>query len=72
MGDWPDMEYITGICKIGQGAACCRYLTVGPDGWCCEKTTSLKHILDTRALAGTMIARGDNCEGRPLAEAARS
>ena len=67
MNDWPDMEYIKGICKIGQGAACCRYLTMGSGGWCCEKTTSLKQVLDARAVAGTMVALGDNCEGRPAA-----
>ncbi len=64
MNEWPHMDYIRDVCKIGQGAACCRYLTMGADGWSCEKTSSLKALLDARVATGTINARGDNCEGR--------
>ncbi len=53
-------QYLRDICKIGQGRKCCRYLTVGPDGLCCEKLGSLKSHLDH---AIHMTARGDNCDG---------
>lgn len=52
--------YIKDTCKIGQGRECCRYLTMGPDGFCCEKLSSMKSHLDH---ATHMTARGDNCDG---------
>lgn len=57
-------EHRASVCKIGQRAACCRYLTMGPDGWDCEKQTSLRHVLDARV--AQMTAQGDNCEGVAL------
>lgn len=57
-------EHRTNVCRIGQRAACCRYLTVGPDGWGCEKQTSLRRVLDARV--AQMSAQGDNCEGVDL------
>ena len=51
------------VCKIGQGAACCRYLTVGAHGFECEKHSRLARILDARVLVGAMVSRGDNCKG---------
>lgn len=63
MKDFPDMEWIKGTCKIGQGANCCRYLTMSANGWCCEKNTDLRALLDRRVAEETITARGDNCEG---------
>jgi hypothetical protein len=58
-------EHLNQVCKIGQGATCCRYLTMAPHlGWSCEKHGVHKRTLDQRVALGTMIARGDNCEGR--------
>lgn len=57
------------VCKIGQGHDCCRYLTMGADGWNCEKHTGLGLIIDGRVSAGEMTARGDNCPGLPGDEA---
>ena len=51
MKPFPDNEYIDNICKIGQAAACCRYLTMGSDGWSCEKHGSLKNIIDKKVAA---------------------
>src|SRR5262245_18136903 len=51
------------VCRIGQGADCCRYLTMSPGGWSCQKLTGLKAELDRRVAAGTMVARGNNCPG---------
>jgi hypothetical protein len=55
---------IKNVCRIGQGNACCRYLTVSPSGWNCEKHSSLKALLDRRVEANTIVAQGDNCEGK--------
>lgn len=55
--------YRSETCRIGQGHACCRYLTIGAAGWGCEKITSLKRLLDIKVAAGEMTARGDNCDG---------
>ena len=50
------------VCKIGEGADCCKYLTAGADGFCCEKNTGLGRILDKRT---DMTAKSDNCSGAP-------
>lgn len=57
-------EVANTVCKMGQGADCCRYLSMGKDGWSCLKLTELKPYLDARVQSGTMNARSDNCEGR--------
>lgn len=57
-------EHIKNVCRIGQGIACCRYLTVGQNGWNCEKHTGLQFLLDERVRKKTITARGDNCEGK--------
>lgn len=62
--DPPTTEWARMVCKIGQGHACCRYLTMSPDGWSCEKHTQLALTLDAKVTAGKMIACGDNCIGR--------
>jgi len=54
-------NYLKNICKIGQGKACCRYLTCSADGFKCEKLGPLKGVLDSRVMY--MTAQGDNCEG---------
>ncbi len=58
-----DDEYRKNVCRMGQGHACCRYITVGPSGWGCEKNTSLRATIDQRVEGGHFTARGDNCEG---------
>lgn len=59
-----DDKHAKEVCKIGQGAECCRYLAMGSKGWSCEKFGSLSRMLDARVREGTMRAKGDNCEGR--------
>jgi hypothetical protein len=56
-------DWVKSVCKIGQGHACCRYLTMAPDGWDCEKHSDMGRYLDLRVEAETMVARGDNCPG---------
>lgn len=55
-------DYIKNTCKIGQGAACCRYLMVGTKGFECGKLSSLKPVIDARV--NKMNAKSDNCEGQ--------
>jgi hypothetical protein len=57
----PD-SMLRSTCKIGQGAECCRYLTVS-DQFYCEKHTQLAATIDARVAAGTYLSVGDNCEG---------
>lgn len=60
------MEYIKTVCKIGRGELCCRYLTVGKDGFRCAKHSPLKAVLDARV--SQMTAKADNCGGFPGAK----
>lgn len=60
----PDDEWTMQVCKRGQGEASCRYLSFSRKGWGCLKLTEEKAYLDGRVAAGTIGARGDNCEGR--------
>jgi len=59
-----DGAHVDAVCRPGAGALTCRYLAMGATGWSCEKHSSLAHALDERARLGTVVARGDNCEGR--------
>lgn len=56
--------YLDDVCRIGQGAACCRYLVVHPyNGFQCAKLTTLRSVIDARV--GRMAAQSDNCDGLP-------
>lgn len=60
---FPDDEHVEKVCKPDKGAATCRYLAMGADGWSCEKGTSNGQYIDERVTQGTMRAQGDNCGG---------
>lgn len=60
---YPEGDHVRTVCKIGLDAECCRYLTMAPTGWSCEKKSELAKLLDARAASGAMHARADNCEG---------
>lgn len=63
-------EHIEQVCKIGQGAACCKYPLMGMEGWCCGKLDPyLKRLID--AAAHRMKAKGDNCEGHDISDVTR-
>lgn len=59
----PDDAHVKEHCRPGQGDGTCRYLTMSPGGWSCEKHSSLAQYLDARVAAGTINAKGDNCDG---------
>lgn len=56
-------HHVTRVCQIGNGEACCRYLTAGGQGFECAKHTGLRATLDNRAAMGDMVAQSDNCNG---------
>ena len=56
------MSILGGVCNFGKGELCCKYLTVGVNGFGCVKLIpDLKTIIDNRT---DMTAKGDNCDGR--------
>jgi hypothetical protein len=57
-------EELKTLCRMGEGAACCRYLGADADGIECLKHSKLRRLIDGRVAAGTMVARGDNCFGK--------
>lgn len=59
-----DQDHVENVCKIGQGPATCRYLTMGRGGFSCEKHSELAMTIDAKVLNGQFTARGDNCAGR--------
>ncbi len=62
--DFPNQKHVQTVCKPGQGAATCRFLSMMPDGvYKCEKFASLGRYLNYRAESGDLTAQGDNCEG---------
>ena len=63
LSKFPSEEHAKGVCKPGDGDQTCRYLTMSPKGWGCEKASSLKRTLDERVVKNQMRARGDNCDG---------
>lgn len=59
-----EMDYIKSTCKIGQGAECCRYLTMGSKGFeCALLEESLRIIIDERVETGKMVSISKNCKG---------
>lgn len=54
-------ETLRNVCKIGQGANCCRYILFGPSGFKCCKLTKSKESIDSNI--NNMTAKGDNCKG---------
>lgn len=56
-------DFVNETCKPGS-AECCRYLTMGRDGWACQKLTGVGLYIDKRVEAGTMKAKSDNCPGQ--------
>jgi len=59
----PDTKHAKEVCKVGQGAETCRYLTMTSFGWSCEKGSSMSLYIDRRVQQDKMTARGNNCDG---------
>ena len=55
------------VCKIGQGADCCKYLVMSPNGFECSKfKPEDKAVIDKAWESGHHVAQGDNCGGMLL------
>lgn len=64
MSNLIDDTRVRDICKIGQGAECCRFLVGGSQGFECAKhIPSLASHLNMRVLIEDIVARGNNCDG---------
>lgn len=58
-------QYIKEVCKIGQGAACCKYLVGGKNGFECMRVNPAnKFVIDKNWETTEHVAQGDNCEGK--------
>ena len=58
-------DYIMNVCKIGQGAECCKYLLLDPKGFSCAKPDpNWKRIVDENWATNEHVAQGDNCMGQ--------
>jgi len=57
-------NHLEEVCQMGQGAKCCKFLTLGPEGFACAKTDPALYagIIATWHLS-PHVAQGDNCEG---------
>jgi len=56
-------KHLRDICKLGQGAKCCRFAIASDQGIVCCKGSNLEHAINARVALGKMIAQGDNCPG---------
>ena len=55
--------WLDDVCLLGHGEATCAFLMLGGDGFGCAKGTSAEATIRARLEAGTMNARGNNCDG---------
>lgn len=56
---------ILNVCKIGQGADCCKYLLMGSEGFECGKIDKeMKKTIDENWAKNAHVAQSDNCEGK--------
>ncbi len=59
-------SHLMNICKLGQGAECCKYLGSGEEGFECMKADPARKATVDVAWAHTRhVAQGDNCPGVP-------
>lgn len=57
-------DHVQNVCKIGQGAACCKYLVMGTKGFECLKVTEWgKDLIDDNWVKTVHVSQGDNCDG---------
>ncbi len=64
---FPDSKHIDSVCRLGEGAAQCRYLTekITPrdQRYICEKASPVRTSIDETVARGGVLAVGDNCRG---------
>lgn len=52
--------HLTEVCRVGQRAACCKFVVCGANGFKCAKNTHLALAINRRE---NMSAKSDNCNG---------
>lgn len=57
-------EHIEKVCKIGQGADCCKYLLFSKVFECAKVNKNDKEVIDENWKTTKHVAQGDNCEGK--------
>ena len=58
-------NYLDNVCKIGQGASCCKYLVAGSKGFECMRVDPKnKEIIDENWKIVKHVSQGDNCMGQ--------
>jgi hypothetical protein len=62
-----DKEHWYNVCKIGQGADCCKYVVGGQKGLeCAKENVADKRVIDENWAQTPHIAQSDNCVGYTL------
>ena len=57
-------EHAIEVCKMGEGAACCKYLAAGEHGLDCLKLQpGFRVQIDAKT---DMVAQSDNCDGMEM------
>lgn len=58
-------KHVNEVCKMGQGASCCKYLVMdGINGWECMRTDPAnKKVIDDNWAKHNHVSQGDNCDG---------
>jgi len=55
--------HVKNVCKLGQGAECCKYLVMGTVFECMKTNSSDKKVIDDNWAKNPHVAQGDNCNG---------
>jgi hypothetical protein len=56
-------EHVSKVCKIGQGASCCKYLVMGKAWECMRVDPANKKVIDDNWAIHPHVSQGDNCKG---------
>jgi len=56
-------NHVNNICKMGQGADCCKYLVMGKAWECMRVDLTNKKVIDDNWAVTPHVAQGDNCNG---------
>jgi hypothetical protein len=57
-------EHVQNVCLPGKRNKTCSFLTTSGGGFQCSKGTPIEATIRQRLAAGTLKAKGDNCDGR--------
>jgi hypothetical protein len=58
----PTDDEVKTLCRVGEDADTCIFLTIGGDGWSCEGKSTMRGFLTQRAESGTSHAKRLGCD----------